>query len=274
MEKNAQGYLNDRWTYIDSDVQRTWYIPNSDYCKKFPLKYINDPRNRLIGYKFAIRELIRRLSSSEQDLEYTKWDKPEESFIATKQQEILEIKSKIMALMEMEIADFDEFTKWWNKNEDYIYLSNDKTKLLFDAEAKKQKKPIHEMNPEHEISAEEYWKHSVQPNYGQRKISDKYIHGYLQFHHGQKRIRVEKSQINDPKTKEKAYKSILENQIKALMVAREMKRQIHIGYALIPMLKVTGLDYKDSEQWIKWWQKNKDNLVLSEDGSRLVVKTK
>jgi hypothetical protein len=41
----------------------------------------------------------------------------------------------------------------------------------------------------------------------------------------------------------------------------------------IPNLeKVTGLKYKIADEWFDWWETNKDQLVLSEDGKYLIVR--
>jgi hypothetical protein len=35
---------------------------------------------------------------------------------------------------------------------------------------------------------------------------------------------------------------------------------------------MTGQDFVSPEEWVRWWQANHSNLVLSEDGLKLVSK--
>lgn len=243
----------------------------SNICFTVDLHEVNDPLNRLIGYKIAVSELFNLHGGSVEVLKFYKWDKREKKYITALKQKILNYKSIIKSLVETDITIDDQGEKWWHENKDYMYLSDDKQKLLLDSVAKKQKKPIHETNPEREISAEDFWIYSVSPAYEQTKITDKYIHGSVMTEHSPYKFRVQKSKLNDRKTKENVYKSILENEIMYFKNARESKELSYLEYATARLKNITGLDYKDSQTWINWWDKNKDDLVLSKDGTVLVV---
>jgi hypothetical protein len=259
--------------FEDKDSIRTGRSKHSpsNICFTVDLHEVNDPLNRLIGYKIAVSELFNLYGGSIEVLRYYKWEKREKKYITALEQKILIYKSLIKSLVGTDITIDDQGEKWWHENKDYMNLSEDKQKLLLDAVAKKQKKPIHETNPEREISAEDFWIYSVSPVYEQTKITDKYIHGSVMTEHSPYKFRVQKFRLNDRKTKENVYKSILKNEIMYFKNARESKELSYLEYATARLKNLTGLDYTDSQTWIKWWDKNKDKLVLSKDGTVLVV---
>jgi len=259
--------------FEDKDNIRTGRSKHSpsNICFTVNLHEVNDPLNRLIGYKIAVSELFNLHGGSVEVLKLYKWEKREKKYITALEQKILIYKSLIKSLVGTDITIDDQGEKWWHENKDYMNLSEDKQKLLFDAVAKKQKMPIHETNPEREISAEDFWIYSVSPAYEQTKITDKYIHGSVMTEHSPYKFRVQKFKLNDRKTKENVYKSILENEIMYFKNVRESKELSYLEYATARLKNLTGLDYTDSQTWINWWDKNKDKLVLSKDGTVLVV---
>jgi hypothetical protein len=258
---------------VDTKDVRTGRLNNKhdNSCFTTSLIEINDQLNRLIGYKTAVSELFKLHGGTVEVLKLYKWEKRGEKYITALEQKIFNIESKITSLLGADITIDDQGEKWWHENQDYMYLSEDKQKLLLDSVAKKQKKPIHETNPEREISAEDFWIYSVSPAYEQTKITDKYIHGRVMTEHSPYKFRVQKFKLNDRKTKENVYKTILENEIMYFKNARESKQHSYLKYATARLKNVTGLDYTDSQTWINWWEKNKDKLVLSKDGTVLVV---
>jgi hypothetical protein len=44
--------------------------------------------------------------------------------------------------------------------------------------------------------------------------------------------------------------------------------------ALVWLKMITGQTFDSPEDWVRWWQANRSNLVLSEDGLKLVSKRK
>ncbi len=204
-------------------------------------------------------------------LEYYKWDKRDKTVIKSLEQEITGIKEKINLLVDVEIASEDSFPAWWNENEDYMYLSEDGTKLLLNSDAKQAENPVHETMPEREVSAEDYWWLSTEPTYRQTKVTETHVHGEIAREQWPDKIRVEKIKLGNLALKERVYKSKLEDEIMYFKNAPEARQFDYLEYATGRLKNLTGMQFTDTQSWIKWWEKNRDRLVLSKDGTVLVV---
>lgn len=240
-------------------------------CFSLDLKMLEDKDSKLLGYKKAVGELYRLQRASEEVLEYYKWDQRDKAIIASLEAEIKTIDQRIKALIGVDIPAENGFVEWWKNNEDYMYLSDDGTRLLLDTEAKQAAKPIQDTNPEREVTAADYWWLSSEPEYKQTKETEYYIHGELTRDHFLEKIRVEKSKLNDLGIKEQVYKTKLSDEILYFKNAPDAKQLSYLQFANARLKNITGLSFADGQLWINWWEKNKDKLKLRKDGSILIV---
>ncbi len=72
-------------------------------------------------------------------------------------------------------------------------------------------------------------------------------------------------------TKEKSYRGFLSFNFNHFKKYPKYVEE-YFSQDLPDLKRVTGLDFETAEEWIKWWEKNEKNLVLSEDGEHLVEK--
>ncbi len=81
------------------------------------------------------------------------------------------------------------------------------------------------------------------------------------------KVKVKKSDIQDLEQKEKGY-------IDAADAIINKKLVTAADYVPLTTLltRITGQEFEDYSSWVFWWDTNKNNLHLNDQGTRLVVR--
>ena len=195
-------------------------------------------------------------------------------------------KERVKIITGLKYSNPEQFIKWWEENSDYLYLSDNKKSLLVNEPAKKEKRILHKWKlhypeiedkcpkvdgilPEFEVPAKRYWLESISELQLKSYADDEeYIY-----------IEVTNELTNDVTIKYMVNKSDIANYEKKLEAYIQFCEQF-IEYTdlgdnkkAIKILKnITTKEYADHNSWAAWWNKNKDNLVLNKEGTKLVVK--
>ena len=200
------------------------------------------------------------------------------------------VEKRIEELTGESFNSIEEWRAWWVENWEYLVWSDKKDLLILDSEAKNEKKAF---VPFREISAEDYWFFIGSGRF--RNINN--IGSFTFFRtrgfvgHDSFNAKINLKEIDDLPAKEKGYKRVVEDFISELkkmedslniinrLVTHEPARSRGLAELeeaiekLIQKLKlITKQDFGNSDEWKRWYEKNKDRLVLSQDGEGLIVK--
>jgi len=55
------------------------------------------------------------------------------------------------------------------------------------------------------------------------------------------------------------------------MISNMKYKERNIDYEVNLLKNITTQNFSDYNSWVSWWNKNKDNLVLNKEGTKLVV---
>lgn len=165
-----------------------------------------------------------------------------------------------------------ELRKWWNENKDYLTAQKSFGQLIVDNKAKTSKKVISKVF-KMDISAENYWSVVSQDSFFDQWEDEQYIYGQA-WEYSSEFIyyaKVLKSEVTKRNPKEKAFLDLLR-----FMATQENKnyesRTTFSNSRYHQIKRITGKPFKSSKELAEWWKANKDNLTLSDDGKRLVVR--
>lgn len=194
-------------------------------------------------------------------------------------------KDRFKSLSGMDYKNYEEFTTWWKENSNYLNLSDDKKTLFVDEKAKKERRILNEIDffhipykqekcpkgkgyyPELEIPAKAYW--AIYLHHRPINIfadSGEYINIELDNDEIE-RYSVKKSDLRNLYIKLDAYIRFAK-----IMISNMKYKERNIDYEVNLLKNITTQNFSDYNSWQTWWNKNKDNLVLNKEGTKLVVK--
>lgn len=242
------------------DGQFNWCYYKSIYvlsCRRINLTEIQDPEPRAKAYTQRIEYDIGQYECG-----------ASEKYMKTS--------NKYNIIFADKFSSFEEFHKWWYENREYLYWSNEEEKFLVDSESKKLKSPIRtfkmHVNSDLDSVANTYWSKVI------RHIDDPPISDQGDFlrvcgvsAHEPYSFTVSKIYAENIHNRENGYKEFLENKIEFLLRNPEYNNPRTPEEVYFPE-HILNQKFDTVEQLVIWYNENKDNLVLSEDGQKLVVK--
>ena len=121
---------------------------------------------------------------------------------------------------------------------------------------------------------EAFWNYYLQDRMHVLEKYDDMVCVYYQNKSGaREHYYIPRDDFENRNMKEKSYRGFLSFNFNHFKQYPKYVEQ-YFSHELPDLMRVTGLNFKTAEEWMNWWEKNENNLVLSEDGEYLVVKVK
>lgn len=239
---------------VDTASERRGYlVSDPSICFRVQRSRLRDTGARTLGYKRAVAEWFNWLPQGNE---------------AADTHEVRKAWLKIKSLLGIQFQSLLSLQRWWLENENYLVWSGAKKRLIIDEKAKRHKTAIFPLNPERDITAEEYWYYQGMEFLRDVRQEGEYVRARAWTGHHEMNVRVSRAALDDRTSREMGYRRVIQTRIEHLVQfgARSLENVMR------RLTELTGQPLREPGEWAIWWQKNKDNLVLSEDGKRLEVK--
>jgi len=221
-------------------------------CFRIALVVIDNPQLRTAGYRQAVTELLQ-------------WAGDDNDEDASKR--IFEQLERITG------EDFDsraEWAAWWTESEPFVTWSSDERRLVVVEDAQAAGEVVHEdallLDPE------EYWFYEGRGWMSAGDTVGDFVFGSVLIPPHDFNFRIATVDLQDRDAKERGYRRALDNLfVDGLLLPDIGARQTA---RIIERLGVlTGEAHADQAAWVTWWNQNRERLVLSPAGDRLVVRS-
>jgi hypothetical protein len=250
-----QGYLGVEKILEKGDALQGRLSSDPTVCFEVKLRDLGDPAAHALGSKMAIEEWFNRIP-----LDPKAWDSDPEVAFARK---------RLKEITGLSFESREALKNWWVANQDYLIWSNEESRLVVSEQAKAARSPV--LDVFEDIEASEYWFLAARDWISKARKEGEFLLAEAWYPpHGSKRVRVKLGSLDDRRAKEKgmqlAVRNLILDGISLPELGDEGRQEI-----LRRLRKLTGLNFKESKEWIEWWEKNQDKLVLSKDEKHLVV---
>jgi hypothetical protein len=253
-----EGYLGIG-DVVDVEKERRGHLlSDRNICFTVQLDELQDSVVRVRGYKRAIEEWLKVLYGNKDK----KWDSDTQQLAA---------RNKIRSLTGQDFPSLAALRKWWADNSDYLVWSEDKKQLVVDDASKRTNSPIAPLNPIQNITAERYWFYDGMGWLKDLINENEYVRAKAWSGDEETQVRILKSDLADKRSKEAGYRQAVQHIILERLAVPEL-RNADLSDLIQRLRDITTETFGDRESWINWWQTNKNKLILSEDGKRLIVK--
>jgi hypothetical protein len=223
-------------------------------CFSVTVADTTDPMARTRGYREAVQEWFKALPREQRD-----WDS------ATAKT----VRSRLETLTGLDLPSRQAWTDWWVANGRYLRWSSQQNHLVVDAEARQRGTPL--IDDRQEISAVNYWFYEGQGFVLEQRIEGAFVLARVFTGERTEEIRVPAAALQDRTTKEQGYRLAVERLIGERLSMPSLKGT-ELQQVIDRLSKLTGQTFQDRAPWLRWWEQNKNRLVLSPDGERLVNK--
>ena len=187
--------------------------------------------------------------------------------------QIAEARKHVKALLGRDFESRSSLTQWWAENHEFLRWSGREGHLVVDEDAKRRGAPVAESFLD--LTAEEFWRLEAKAKSRDAELELEERAGSLVGEssdpHGGYRFRVPKEALNDRAAKQRGYISAVRDAIEdglALPEAGPESQRIFMER----LSRLTDRSFDTREDWLSWWERNKDRLVLAEDGQILVTR--
>lgn len=221
-------------------------------CFRIALVVIDNPQLRTAGYRQAVTELLQWAGGDDNEDDNRR---------------IFEQLERITG------EDFDsraEWADWWTESEPFVTWSSEEEHLVVVEEALAAGEVVHE--DALLLEPEEYWFYEGRGWISQGDTVGDSVFGSVLIPPHDFNFRIATDDLQDRGAKERGYRRALDNlfvdglllpDLGAPQTARIIER---LG-------ELTGATHADRAAWVTWWNQNRQRLVLSPAGDRLVVRS-
>lgn len=183
------------------------------------------------------------------------------------------IRQRLKDLTNINFPDRKALKKWFEENKYYLYWSFvAEEPLIVVQKAKEEKAHLHYLT--FVIGGSEaYWNLRLSGHMDDEWRTDQHIRSesYGNYEDGFLDVAFPFSVLEDAQAKEKSYRKFLEKIIGKL---KTHLSEGSFGFRVTNIERlqfVTGQKFERYEDWVKWYEQNKDRLVMSENGQLLIV---
>jgi hypothetical protein len=247
----------------ETERELFWH-PNDHlvFCYRIEKNELENSAKRVHGYKEAIVNLIQWLAGLED---------PEWGHLPPRPRNREVIRQKLQKLTGETFSASGEWDAWWRENNEYLEWDDSTNRIVVDEEAKRDQTPINEeIVP---FSAEDYWLSFALGRLKEIREEGEFLRAWevvgppFVMEGVRSKIRVPKAEVTDRIVKQRAYLKGMAQSIPYPASGSTYVEEIFMER----LRRLTGENFKTSPEWVRWWEKNKDHLVLSDDGERLIV---
>jgi hypothetical protein len=242
-------------------------IPNLRFfsCNRMPLHNKEDLRAKTKGYRGAIWELL------EWD-----WSKAEASELTSEHDRNLFTltKKRVQEGTGRELISQEVFLTWWKDNHRYSKWSNEKNRLVVDESAKGNKDPL--FYGISQVTGRDFWFTFARGELSNITVVKDFAYGSRTNLDGRYtgKFKVPLDQYEDREQKERGYLDAMNVAINFFQPLGSpiLNENINVIDSFIKMLQFyTNKAFDKREEWVDWWNENKESLRLSDDGQKIVV---
>lgn len=252
-----EGYLGFANVEEQGDEIFGRLLGDPSICFRVEVAELDDPAARTRGYKEAIEQWYLRIPDAAD-----RWSDPD----------VVRAREALARLTGERFDQRADLKSWLAENNDYLLFSEEEGHLTVVKEAKKSGRPL--VQAAGKISASQYW--SLE---GRGWILESFDRGdvlvlraWIPPDQGGLLVKVNKAELDDRSSKEDGYRHAV-----GLMILDGvgLKGLSDAGFKKLAtrLESITGESYSTASEWIEWWNRNKDDLVLSSDGHRLTVRS-
>ncbi len=222
-------------------------------CFRIALVILDNPTQRTAGYRQAVSELIRWVAEDARADD-------DSSKLA---------RDHLERLTDQDFRAQGEWSAWWNEAGSYAFWSEDEGRL----EIATDTTDITEALARNDLllDGEEYWFYAGRGWLSGGEEEGNFVFGSLRIPPHGFNFRVEATQLSDRDAKERGYRRALENLVADGLMLPTPRPQ-GLDSILRQMSTLTGESFADRDAWLGWWNTNRSRLVLSADGTRLIVR--
>ena len=222
-------------------------------CFRIALVVLDNPTQRTAGYRQAISELIRWVADDP--------DTDEDSSELSR--------DHLERLTGQDFESKGEWAGWWNEARSYAFWSEDAGRLEIATDAADVNEAL---TPDDLLlDAEEYWFYTGRGWLSESAEEGNFMLGSLRIPPHGYNFRVDAAQLRDRTAKERGYRRALENLVADGLMLPAAQPQ-GLDSILRQMGTLTGESFADRDAGLGWWNTNRSRLVLSADGTRLIVR--
>ena len=248
------------------EVRRGHLAGQPGTCFEAPLRRLASVDARTRGYVEGLFSFLRSLP-----VDPAQWkDSPESLSYLQKASRVTGI---AFVPAEATPADVEAgsraFQKWMHDNRAKLTWSADAGKLIVDPEAG----PGREDVEAEEIDATSYWTYEALGALSEVRDGPVERRGRYDLASNDGRFRVPLAGLADREARFAGYRDAVEQLV--LGLAGQTGADESLRGPLVARLKqLTGENLDRPEQWLRWWVRNRDSLMLSGDGRRLITESR
>jgi len=237
-------FTDERWGRLGLDP---------GVCFRIALVVVNNPQLKSAGYRQAVGELLQWVPDDDSSLHET-------------------AKLAIERLERITGEDFDNFpewTAWWEVSQDFVMWSEEEQRLVLVPEAQAAGEMVH--TDALTLEPEEYWFYAGRGWLSEREPLGDFVFGSVLIPPHDFNYRVLWTGLQDRAAKEKGYRRALDNLFVDGLLSPALPGN-SIDTLIDQISGLTGESHDDRDAWVTWWNLNRESLVLSAAGDRLVVR--
>jgi hypothetical protein len=241
---DVHDFTHERWGRIALDPS---------ICFRIALVVVDDPRQRSAGYRQAVAELILWVTEND-------GVDDEDTELATAQLE---------RLTGEDFGRREDWAAWWERSRDFMMWSEDDGHLVVVAEAREVGAAVHDNALI--LEAEEFWFYDARGWVSESAPVGEFIFGTVRIPPHDFNFRADSADLENRRAKESGYRRALAS-LFIDGVETEQLDDAALTSIIEQISALTGENLGSRAAWLDWWSANGDDLVLSEDGRRMVVR--
>jgi hypothetical protein len=218
---------------------------------------LDDPSPKTRGYRLAVEELLKWIN--------------DESGSSREESNSSLARHQLAKITGQRFRSVDEWTIWWNANEDFVAWSEDHERLAVDAEARQAGTPL--LDDVMVLEAEEYWFYEGRGWLSRVQPAGDFVRGALLMPPQLYNFRIRAEELEDVEAKRAGYLRAVQSLIFDGLLSPELQGTDRDS--VFEMLShLTGQTFDSRNAWIRWWDGNHRRLRLAPGGDRLAVQQK
>lgn len=220
-------------------------------CFRIALVIIDNPQLRTAGYRQAVTELLQWAQDDEEEAETERIFRQLERITG---------------------EDFDSraaWAEWWVESEPFVIWSPEDEKLVVVEDAQQAGEIVHE--DALMLEPEEYWFYEGRGWIVEGEVVGEQMFGSVTIPPHDFNFRISAADLQDRVAKERGYRRALDNLFVDGLLLPDLGES-RVARIVGRLGALTGETHADRDAWVTWWQRNRERLVLSPAGDRLVVR--
>lgn len=241
---DVHDFTHERWGRLGLDPA---------VCFRIALVVVNNPQLKSAGYRQAVSELLQWVADNDSSHDDS-------------------AKLAIERLGRITGEDFDnraEWTAWWGASRDFVMWSEEKERLVLVTEAQAAGETVH--TDALTLEPEEYWFYAGRGWLSEREPLGDFVFGSVLIPPHDINYRMLSTGLQDRAAKEKGYRRALDNLFVDGLLSPGLQGD-SLDTLIDQISGLTGESHDDRDSWVTWWNLNRQRLVLSPAGDRLVIR--